>query len=341
MYKKISVLLIFIIITISLASCKTTNKEIKNTQQFFSMDTIIDITIYGENHEKAFKECNEEINRLDKLFSVNKKDSDIYKINHSNGKSVDVSKDTIDVIQSSIEISKITNGDFDITIYPLVKLYGFTTDKYYAPTQSKIEEKLKLVNYKDIKVKGDSISIKPKMQLDLGAIAKGYTGKKIKEVLINNSVEKAIISLGGNVETVGTKGEKDKWQIGVQNPDGEDIIMTIGVDETSVITSGAYRRNVTIDDKFYHHIIDPKNGKPADKGVKSVTIVGKDSIKGDALSTAVYVKGTEKGLEFYKENKGIYMVMITQDNKIYVSKELKENVKIEEMYKKDYEIKYI
>ncbi len=342
MKRKVSLLLITILFaSIFILGCTSSSEDIKNTQEFFAMDTIIDITIYGENYENAFKECSKELNRLDKLFSVTDENSDIYKINNSNSERVEVNKDTLSVVTSAIELSNITNGDFDITIYPLVELYGFTTDEYYAPTQEEIDEKLNLVNYKNIIIDDTSIAIDKGMAIDLGGIAKGYASGSLKEILIDNGVEKAIISLGGNVETVGIKSDNEKWQVGVQNPEAEDIIMTLAVGETTVITSGAYRRNVTIDGEFYHHIIDPKTGKPADSGVKSVTIVGDDGVHGDALSTALYVKGEKEGIEFLKENKDIKAIVIADDNKIYISKDLKESVNLEEEYKDIYQIEYV
>ena len=338
--KKISLILTLLVVIFSLYSCNGMENK-KSTNQLFAMDTIIDVTIYGENAEKEIQKCSKELNRLEKLFSVNIESSDIAKINKANGEKVKVSKDTINVLKKAVEISNNTDGDFDITVFPIVKLYGFTTGKEAVPTQKEIDETIKLVNYKDIKIDGDTVQLKKDMQIDLGGIAKGYTGEKLLEMLKNDGVSKAIISIGGNVQTVGSKSNTEDWKVGVQNPDDKSVLATLEVGETSVITSGAYQRNMTIDGKFYHHIIDPKTGKPSDSGLKSVTIINKDGTSGDALATALFVKGTKDAIEYAKDNvKNIEVVIIDEKNNIYVSVSLKDKFKLANE-NTNFNIKYI
>ena len=178
-------------------------------------------------------------------------------------------QDTYSVIEKAVQYSKLTDGALDATIEPIVKLWGIGTDKERVPSKNEIEEKLKLVNYKDIILdnKNSTVQLKRTGQaIDLGAIAKGYTADEIKKVLLDNKISSALINLGGNVFAVGNKTDGTSWNIGIQNPldTRGQYLGTISVTDKSVVTSGNYERFFIVDGKRYHHIFDPKTGYPSE-----------------------------------------------------------------------------
>jgi len=194
-------------------------------------------------------------------------------------------------------------------------------------------EKLKLVDYKDIisDKKNSTIMLgRTNQAIDLGAIAKGYTADEVKKVLLSNKISSAIINLGGNVYALGNKLDGTSWNIGIQNPLSTrgEYLGTINVTDKSIVTSGNYERFFIKDGVRYHHIFDPKNGYPADKGVISTTIVSDKSIDGDALSTSTYILGLDKGLKLVESIKGVEGIFITNDKKVYVTPGLKDSFEL-------------
>ncbi len=340
MKKLKSAILILLCAVFCISSTSCLNDENKYTVDLFALDTIINLTIYDENGENIAKECNSEILRLEKLFSVTDENSEIYKINNSNGKTISVSDELVNLIHYAQNISQSTQGAFDITLYPILKLYGFTTDVYNVPSQKEIEQALKLVNYENITIEENNITLEEGMQLDLGGIAKGYVAQKVNDIFVKNQVDKAVINIGGNVLTYNDRNNEDTWNIGIKSHINNDIFAVLQLSETSIATSGAYQRNFTVDDKFYHHIIDPKTGLPASTEIKSVTVVCDDAVKGDALSTAFYVMGIDEAIEYCSHTNDIDIFIISEDENIYMSKTLETKVTIENEYK-HYKINYV
>lgn len=300
-------------------------KTSAETTEIFAMDTVIKLTVYGENAKEAVAEAKKLIYQYDNQFSVNKKESDIAKINAANGEYVAVKEDTYELIQKSIEISDMTDGAFDISIYPVVKAWGFTGDNRHVPGEETKERVKKLVDYKKIDCKaGNSdssnryqVKIEKDMSIDLGGIAKGYISQKIVQKLKEMHVESAIISLGGNVETLGKKPDGSNYCVGITNPFSDDaLIGTIEAENQSVITSGNYERFFEQDGVRYHHIMDKETAAPAEHGLSSVTVIGEDGTLCDGLSTALFVMGKEKALEFQKKHPEFNLILVTNDGEI-------------------------
>lgn len=320
---------------IFLTSCGTeaNNSDISDSpskvqRDVFSMDTYMSLTAYGDNAETALDSAEKRITELDSLLSVTSEKSDIWKINNSNGEYVEVSDDTAEIIADAIDYCNKT-GTLDITIYPVLREWGFTTGDYKIPDDETIDHLLANVDYSAIKLDNNTVSIPENYMLDLGAVAKGYTGDEVIAELRENGVESAIISLGGNVQTMGLKPNGSQWNVAVRNPYMPDVDMcVISVGEKAVITSGNYERYFMGDDgEKYCHIIDKSDGCPADNGLVSVTIIGDSGIMCDALSTSLFIAGTEQAQNYWRENKDFDMILVTDDGRILYTSGISDSFK--------------
>nr|WP_208526604.1 FAD:protein FMN transferase [Clostridium botulinum] len=304
------------------------------SRETYLMGTIINIKAYGKNADKAVQSSVDKISDIENKMSLNIPTSEVNKINKNAGIApVKVSKNTFDVVKASLIYSEKSKGSFDITVEPLVSLWGIGTDKARIPSKDEISNALKLINYKDVIIneKESTVMLKRKGQaIDLGAIAKGYTADELKKVLLNYNVSSAFLSLGGNVYVLGNKPDKTSWKIGVQNPlePRGDYLGIVSVSDKSVVTSGNYERFFERNGKRYHHIFDTKTGYPAEKGLISVSIISDKSIDGDALSTSVYTLGLDEGKKLIESLKGVEAIFVTNDKKVYVTSGLKDIFKL-------------
>ena len=341
----------------------------KCQKQLLAMDTYMEFTAYGKNSEKAVDAAMEEVKRLDGLLSAQDENSEVYALNEKG--SLLVGEDLLVLLERGKELFQETGGLYDDTIYPLMKLWGFPTGKYHVPSEKEIQELLPLVDGGRIQISDDQKSLKSEkdnitgsageedrqvtdseetesagligaqvtvgegQQVDLGGLAKGYTGQKLKEIFQEYEVSSALVSLGGNVQTVGKKPDGSLWKVGIRNPKGseQDYIGVLSVEDEAVVTSGGYERYFTENDETYIHIIDPRTGYPADGDLLSVTIVSEDGTLADGLSTALYIMGYEKACSFWREHQEEFgMILITSDSEIHVSEDLKEQFQSEKSW---------
>ena len=245
----------------------------------------------------------EEIKRLENLLSKYKPDSEISKLNSLG--SLKASRDTFYIIKKSKQFCKISGGAFDITVAPLVELWGFADKKYRLPGDEEIRESLVLVGSDKIIMQDSDNMVKfsfPKMKIDLGGIAKGYAldcaAKRLKE----NNIKSCLINAGGQIYCLGDKyGEP--WKIAIKNPRGAGVLQRLELKDKSVSTSGDYQQFFIKEKKRFSHIFNPKTGFPVDSGIISVTVIADDGLTADALSTAVFVLGKEKGLKLVSKFK--------------------------------------
>ena len=320
-------LTVFFSAAIIFYSCSLGNAPAEKT--FFAMDTYMKLTAYGENGAEAISVSEEKIYELEKLWSVTDENSEIYSVNHSGGKPVPVSKDTADLLSLSLDISEMTDGALDCTMYPVLKEWGFTTGEYKIPDDEKIAELLKNTGYENIAFDGANITLPENFQIDLGAVGKGFTGDVISEIMRENGVTSALLDLGGNIQTVGNKPDGTPWKIGLRNPFGDGLFGVLELSDKAAVTSGGYERYfVGEDGETYWHILDPKTGKPAKSGIISATAVGKNGGVCDALSTSLFVMGLEKSEEFWKHNGGqldFEMVLVTEDGRIFITDGLEKS----------------
>ncbi|HDK7139992.1 TPA: FAD:protein FMN transferase [Clostridium botulinum] len=331
--KYVTILLLCICLPLIFVGCNSKSEE-PVSRETYLMGTIINIKAYGKNADKAVQASVDKISDIENKMSLNISTSEINKINKNAGIApVKVSKNTFDVVKASLIYSEKSKGSFDITVEPLVSLWGIGTDKARIPSKDEINNALKLINYKDVIIneKESTVMLKRKGQaIDLGAIAKGYAADELKEVLLNYNVSSAFLNLGGNVYVLGNKPDKTPWKIGVQNPlePRGDYLGIVSVSDKSVVTSGNYERFFERNGKRYHHIFDTKTGYPAEKGLISVSIISDKSIDGDALSTSVYTLGLDEGKKLIESLNNVEAVFVTKDKKVYITSGLKDIFKL-------------
>ena len=316
----------------------------KCQKQLFAMDTYMEFTAYGKNSEKAVDAAIEEVQKLDAMLSAENSKSEVYALNEQGN--LQATDDLAELILRGKEIYQETDGLFDDTIYPVMKLWGFPTGNYHVPTAAEVQKKLALVDGnkveiqtrdsdekgRDSKEKANFVTLGADQQIDFGGIAKGYTGQKLAELFQEYGVSSALVSLGGNIQAIGTKPDGSSWKVGIRDPKGgqQDYIGVLSVENQAVVTSGGYERYFEEDGKTYIHIINPRTGYPADGDLLSVTIVSRDGTLADGMSTALYIMGYEKACQFWRQRREEFnVILVTDDGKIHISENLKENFQTE------------
>lgn len=307
---------------------KSQNEEDESeSRDIFAMDTYMTLTAYGKNAKKALDAAVDEINNIEQLVSTGIDSSEVSQIN-KNGKG-SVSETTGYLIKRSKEIYDSTNGVFDITIYPIMQAWGFPTENYCVPGKKELKKLRGLMgaDYVLYDEKKQEVTLdKEGMKIDLGGIAKGYTSSKVMDIFKENGISSAVISLGGNVQTLNGKPDGSDWRVAIENPaDTGSYIGVLSIKDKAVITSGGYERYFKQDGKTYHHIIDPANGYPANNGLTSVTIVSDDGTLADGLSTSLFIMGPEKAQKYWKEHSDEFdTILVKDDGSILVSEGIAE-----------------
>lgn len=319
----------------SLSKASDLEKSEASESEIFALDTAITLKVYGSKRVVVLKKLEDKINELDDMLSTGKETSEVSRLNRG-GEAV-LSPTMANLVKRSLDIYKKTDGLFDITIYPLMELWGFPTKNYRVPSEKEIEEKLKLVGSDKIDFNEETrkISFKNKgMEIDFGGIGKGYITDELVKILTDEKVESAIINLGGNVFGFRKKPDGSLWNIAIRDPNEPDKYMAaIRLEDSAVITSGGYERYFEENGVIYHHILDPRTGKPSESGLKSVSIISKDGTLADALSTSLFIMGEEKAIGYWKENGSNFdILLMTNDNRLLVSAGIKDKV-ISDNYK--------
>lgn len=301
---------------------------------FFAMDTYMTVTAYGERGEEAVEAAQAEVERLDAMLSTGDAGSEISKLNAAGEGTL--SAEAGGLVQRGLELYEETDRRFDIAIYPIMEAWGFTDKNYRVPSDGELEKLLKLtdatkVHCTEAPGADDAVNVsfgKKGMAIDLGGIAKGYTSSRIMEIYRDKGVTSGLVSLGGNVQVLGTKPDGSNWRVAIQDPgdvqaesDQTEYMGLLEAADTAIITSGAYERNFTQDGRFYHHIIDPTTGKPARSGLISVTIVSPDGTLADALSTSLYIMGKDAALDFWRTHRDQFnCILMDEAREIYITK---------------------
>jgi thiamine biosynthesis lipoprotein len=295
------------------------------------MGTVVEITLIGDDGEAANQaalRAFQEIKRIETLMSPWLDSSDVTRINRAAGKEwVKVSPETMEVIKKAQEISELSEGGFDITVGPLSELWRRAREKKIPPSVEDVKGKLDLVNYKKLGIdsEGKVLLKKKGMAMDLGGIAKGYAVDRAFDLLVSLGYKNMIVNAGGDLRAGGLKNNQP-WSIGIQHPrDSKKILARISVSDTAVATSGDYEKFFLDQGKRYHHIFNPKDGFPTN-GYQSVTILCKDGMTADALATAVFVLGPEKGYPLCQKLEGVNCLMVDKEGKIIFSPGLKDRI---------------
>lgn len=303
-----------------LAGCGSGPSEAPKTSAFFAMDTAMDFTVYGD--EALLAGAEELISGLEEKVSVTNEDSELYAINQTGAGTLTGS--AAELMQSALAMCRRTGGALDISIYPVVRAWGFTTGDYQVPDEAVLQELLTHVDHMRIQydAKTGTVSVPDGMKIDLGSVAKGYAGSQAAQYLRENGVRSALLNLGGNIQTVGSKPDGTPWKIAVKDPSGGTPMIVLSIQDQAVVTSGGYERYFEQDGNTYWHIMDPSTGKPAESGLHSVTIVGDNGAVCDGLSTALFVMGLEEAAALWQASDDFEAVFVTDSGDIYITESL-------------------
>lgn len=296
----------------------------KAERSLFAMNTYMTFTAYGDDAQDALIEAENLIREVERNWSVTDEDSEIYEINHSGGESVTISKDTAELLSFALAMAKRTGGALEPTLYPVPTAWGFTTDSRQVPSQEEIDVLLRNVGYDRIVLDGTLLTVPEGMLLDLGAVAKGHTADLVTELLRKRGVASALLNLGGNIQAVGSRPDGSAWRIGIRAPWEKGDLGVLEISDAAIVTSGGYENFFEEAGNVYWHILDPATGHPADSDLLSVTIIGSEGKYCDALSTALFVMGKDAAVEYWKEYGGFDMLLVTKDNNILLTEEIKE-----------------
>ena len=278
---------------------------------FFAMDTFMSVKVLGSDGESLAQQCESEINALESVLSRTREDTDIAKLNAADGAPVTLSDEGAKLLSTALDLSAATNGAYDPTVAPLTDLWGIGTEHQKAPSQSEIDAALQNVGIAHVHENGDAVTLDSGSKIDLGGIAKGYAADLCADILKSADAD-GLLVLGGNIYAVGTNEGKD-WNIGIADPDDSaDTIAAVAVHDLSVVTSGDYER-----------YFEPKTGYPAASGLRSVTVIDENSTRADALTTALFVMGADKGRAYCEEN-GIAAVFVTSDRPVFTTETVSE-----------------
>lgn len=330
--QKIFIFLAFLLLLSGCASQGERTGDAAETR-FFGMDTDISITAYGKNAGKALEDTQSKVTELERLWSVSDENSDIYAINHSQGRPVSITRETEQILSFALDMAEQTDGALEPTIYPVLTAWGFTTEGNRIPDQSEIEKILQNVGYENVNLSGNEVTLPDGMELDLGAVGKGYAADEVANILKEAGVTSALLDLGGNIQLIGAKPDGDDWKIGLRDPFGESYMGILSISDRAIVTSGNYERYfIGEDGKQYGHILDPSTGYPAENGLVSVTIVAKEGKLCDALSTSLFVMGYESAVSYWKEHSDFDMILLTEDREIYLTEDLADKFQLEPDY---------
>ena len=295
--------------------------------EVMAMDTIMTLTVYHQSAEEGMEVLHKAVARieeLDALLSVTDENSEIYRINHNGGEAVTLSEETRDLLSEALTLCESTGGALDVTVYPVVRAWGFTTGDYRVPKEAELSALLEGVGYTRVAMKGERLTLPEGVELDLGAVAKGWTGDQLMEIFAGAGVTSAIVELGGNVQTLGAKPDGTPWRVALQAPEG-GYAGVLEIVNKAVITSGGYQRYFEQDGVTYIHIIDPSTGYPAESGLVSATIVADRGVQGDGLSTALFVMGREKAEDYWRAHQDFDFILLCEDGTAVITEGLEDS----------------
>lgn len=301
-------------------------KNTKMETSIFAMDTVMDLTFYGVDPEAALKGVQEELvaelYSLEEKLSTTKETSELYALNEQGQASL--SPETAELLTQALELCALTHGALDITAYPAVRAWGFTTGSYRVPDQAELEQLAAGIDYTQLEVdeQEGTARIPQGMAVDLGAVTKGYAGDRLAQQLEQVNITSALLDLGqSTIRVVGSKPDGSPWRIAVQDPAGEGYLGVIELTDLAVGTSGGYQRFFEQDGETYWHILDPDTAAPARSGLTSVTVVGPSGLVCDGLSTALFVMGLEEGAQFWRSHPEleVELLFVTEDGTLYIT----------------------
>ncbi|MGV8145905.1 MAG: FAD:protein FMN transferase [Alkaliphilus sp.] len=329
----VTILVLLFFITMLVACTSQTEKLAKQNQ--FILGTYGHIQVHAPSESKGNRVVQlafERIREIENLMSATLRESDISKINARMDYSpIEIDRETLSIIQKGIFFEKITEGAFNIALGNLIDIWDTHKEDKKIPSNDSILHALKYIDTGSLQMNNNAISISClNLQINLGGIAKGYAVDEAVKTLIANNVTSALVSLGGDIYALGYRTNKSPWIVGIQNPKlgQNNVIIKLPLSNKAIVTSGDYERYFIKDGIRYHHILDPTTGYPADNQLTSVTIISDSAIVGDVFSTAVFVMGLEKGIEFIESQSRVDAILITKDNIVHITSGLENKIEI-------------
>jgi FAD:protein FMN transferase len=300
-----------------LVSCGTGEVR-KYTYDRLLMTTIFQVVLYTDKGQSAADNISEQvfqtISDLENKYSVTLSNSLVFRANET-GVIEPLDPETRHILSNALYYAEKTGGSFDITVYPVMKLWGFYNEEFKVADKSKVQELMQLVGYTNVLIQSNRVMLTNGAQLDLGGCLKGYAVDKVVALLKSRGIKAGIVNAGGNLRVFGIKPDNAVWKIGIRHPRKQgEIFKSIELQgETSLSTSGDYERYFIVNGTRYHHILNPRTGFPANNGLASVTIMDRSAEEADILSTALFVMGLDRGMEFANTN-GISAFFISERN---------------------------
>lgn len=289
------------------------------------LGTVCTIRLVDGGDDKLLDRAFDRLRQIEDELTVNKTGSEIDAVNQAAGEHpVKVGADALAILKKDLGYSAMTDGAFDPSVGPLVKLWGIGTDHARLPSKAEIDAARKLIGWKDIvldEAAGTVFLKRRGMALDLGSGTKGYATDQLVAMFKAAGVKSAIIDLGGNIFVMGSRPDGKPWRVGLQNPDSSergDYIGVANLSNETMVTSGVYERFFIKDGKRYHHIMDPATGYPVDNGLTSVTIITGKSFDADGFTTALFAVGRKRGMEL-GEKAGVDVIMVDAARHVYMS----------------------
>lgn len=283
----------------------------------FCFDTVNTMTIESMDSE-PLREAVAICEKLELLLSRFRPGSDIWRINHAEGKNVDVDAWTEDIVRRSIDISERTKGVFDISVGAVSSKWEFGSGEGRIPAEDAIRKELKNVNYRNIQVGDGQIRIPKDMKLDLGGIAKGYAADLIAGMMIRSDVSSGILNLGGNIGIMGRRADGTPWNVGIVDPTDEAAALgVVNASDQFLSISGIYERYIRTDQAYYHHILDVETGMPVKNDLLCVAVLSDHGTEGDAIATACMCMGFERAIKFLDEYRKAEVLFAFRDHTLY------------------------
>ena len=316
------------------AGCQV--EDVEEESRIFAMDTVMTLTYHGQDREsgrEAIEEGVAAVYELEDLLSATAPDSEISALNEAG--QAHLSPDTAQLLSAALELCALTGGALDITAYPAVEAWGFTTGEYRVPNQAEVEELGDRIDYTRVSLDQESASLPDGMKLDLGAVAKGYTADRLAKLAQERDITSALLDLGqSTILALGAKPDGSPWRIGIQDPQGEGYLGVLELEGQAMGTSGGYQRYFERDGVRYWHIIDPATAAPARSGLLSVTVVSPSGLACDGLSTALFVMGLERGTQFWRNHPELEFeaLFILEDGSLALTSGLKDSFTLAQGY---------
>lgn len=325
-----TLLFLSLIFTFVFVSC---GQKTEPSQTRVVLGTVCTVQLFEKGKPKYYDTLFARLSEIEERMSVNIPSSDIARINTAAGiEAVEVHEDTFTVVKAALEFAELTDGAFNPAGGALVQLWNIGSDSPHLPSREEIDRVLPLCDWRSVVLKegvkqASGAAVKPSVfltqkgsALDLGGIAKGYAADEIARMIRGFGIQGAIVDLGGNIYAVGEKTGGNAWKVGIKNPfdSAGAPVLAVGLKDCSVVTSGVYERFFEKDGRRYHHLLDFADGRPADNALMSVTIIHRSSMSADALATAVFIMGKDKGTDFLQKQ-NIFGLCIDRNKEIGVA----------------------